>query len=56
MKVTNSEWDLGFKEELELLPTEIMIPEGIDEDDCEAIYDYFSNVTDYYHKGYNLEK
>lgn len=52
--VINIKWDVDFEEDLELLPTEIKIPDHIDEDDYDAIDDYLSNVTDYCHNGYEL--
>ena len=52
MKAVNIEWDVDCQEDLEDLPTEIEIPDGMkDEDD---ISDYLSNVTGFCHKGYNL--
>lgn len=52
MKATNIIWDVDYEEDLENLPTEIEIPEGMDEDD---VADYLSDVTGYCHKGYVLE-
>ena len=52
MKATNIIWDVDFEEELELLPTEIEIPEGIYfEDD---VSDYISYVTGYCNMGFNV--
>lgn len=53
MKAVNIKWDVDFEEDLEMLPTEIEIPDYI-EDDFDAIDDYLSNVTDYCHRGYEL--
>ena len=59
MKAYNILWDVddegdGSREEiLKTLPTEIEIPEGIDEED---IADYLSDETGYCHFGFALEK
>lgn len=52
MKATNIIWDVDYEEDLENLPTEIKIPDGMDEDD---VADYLSDVTGYCHKGFVLE-
>lgn len=53
MKATNIEWDVDDLEDLDYLPTEIEIPEGmIDE---EEISDYISDETGFCHNGYVLE-
>ena len=52
MKAINIKWDVDFEEDLELLPTEIEIPDGME--DFDEIDDYISNVTDYCHRGYEL--
>ena len=53
MKATNIEWDVNELEDLEYLPTEIKLPEGmIDE---EEISDYISDETGFCHNGYVLE-
>ena len=54
MKAINIEWDVDFKEDLEMLPTKIEIPDYIESDDPDAIDDYISNITDYCHRGYEL--
>lgn len=54
MKAINIIWDVDFEEDLEMLPTEIEIPDYIEKDDYDEIDDYISNVTDYCHKGYDL--
>ena len=51
MKAIQIEWDVDHIEDLRRLPSEIEIPEGIDEDD---ISDYLSDKTGYCHKGYVL--
>ncbi len=53
MRAINIEWDVDEIEDLENLPTEIEIPEGIDE---EEIPDYLSDETGFCHKGYTLVK
>lgn len=53
MKATNIIWDIDFDVDLESIPTEIEIPDGmIDEDE---ISDYISDVTCICHKGFVLE-
>lgn len=54
MKATNIEWDYGeYVDEDILLPTEVEIPKGIEED---KVSDYLSELTGFCHKGYTLEK
>ena len=59
MKAVNILWDVDdedgvSKEEiLAQLPTEIEIPDGIDE---EGVADYLSDETGYCHFGFELEK
>lgn len=53
MKATNIKWDVDDENELENLPTEIIIPPNI-EDDEEAISDYLSDETGFCHKGFEL--
>ena len=53
MKATNIKWDVDFEEDLEILPTEIEIPE--DMTDEEEISDYLSNATGFCHNGFKLE-
>ena len=57
MKATNIEWDVSDLEEDELedldLPTEIEIPEGMEDED--DISDYISDVTGFCHYGFVLE-
>lgn len=52
MKAINIEWDVDCQEDLESLPTEIEIPEGME--DKEDISDYLSDVTGFCHKGFCL--
>ena len=52
MKAFNIEWDVDSQEDLEFLPNEIEIPEGMEDDD--EISDYLSDVTGYCHKGFEL--
>ena len=58
MKVINIIWDVDNKEDLDMLPSEIEIPEDmIDEAgevDDDEISDYLSDVTGFCHKGYEL--
>lgn len=53
MKATDILWDVDSEEELESLPTEIEIPNGMKNED--DISDYISNVTGYCHKCFVLE-
>lgn len=53
MKAMNIEWDVDCQEDLEFLPTEIEIPEGMDDED--EISDYISDVTGYCHNGFSLD-
>lgn len=53
LKAINIQWDVDNEHDLELLPKEIIIPNGmVDEDE---ISDYISDVTGYCHKGYLLD-
>ena len=54
MKAINIKWDVDYEKELEDLPTEIDIPEGITDE--EEISDYISNATGFCHKGFTLEE
>lgn len=61
MKATNIEWDVSdndmtdeeMQDTLEILPKEIDIPDGIDED---AVSDYLSELTGFCVFGYGLDK
>ena len=53
MKAINIIWDVDFEEDLENLPTEIEIPEGMTDE--KEISDYLSDVTGYCHEGFCLE-
>ena len=52
MKAVDIEWDVDCQEDLEDLPTEIKIPEGLEDE--EDISDYISDVTGFCHKGFRL--
>lgn len=52
MKAINIEWDVDYPEDLENLPQEIEIPNGIKDDD--EISDYISDYTGFCHKGFEL--
>lgn len=54
MKATNIQWDVDDPKDLELLPTEIDIPNGIDDED--EISDYITDETGFCHKGFELEE
>ena len=52
MKAVHIQWDADEPDELEGLPTEIQIPDGM-EDEVE-ISDYLSDVTGFCHRGFQL--
>lgn len=52
MKAVNILWDVDNEEELESLPEEIEIPDGMYDE--EAISDYISDVTGFCHGGFSL--
>ena len=52
MKAINIIWDVDYEEDLENLPTEIEIPEGMVDE--EEISDYITDTTEYCHKGFEL--
>lgn len=51
-KVSQIQWDVECKETLDLLPTEMEIPEWVED---EEISDYLSAVTGFCHKGFVLD-
>lgn len=61
MKATNIDWDVSdndmtdeeMQDTLEILPKEIDIPDGMDED---AVSDYLSELTGFCVFGYVLDK
>lgn len=53
MRATNIKWDVDFEEQLEDLPTEIEIPDGMTDE--EEISDYISDETEFCHYGFELE-
>lgn len=53
MKATNIKWNVDFEEQLEYLPTEIEIPNGMKDE--EEISDYLSSITGYCHEGFSLK-
>lgn len=54
MKATCIIWDVDCKEDLQHLPTEIDIPDGMTDED--EISDYLSDTTGFCHKGFVLEE
>jgi hypothetical protein len=55
MKAVNIQWDTDRDQELlKELPTEIDIPDGMDNED--EISDYISDVTGFCHYGFELEE
>lgn len=53
MKATNIKWDVDFEEDLEILPTEMIISDGMTDE--EEISDYISDETGFCHMGFELE-
>lgn len=54
MKAVNIQWDVDDPRDLENLPTEIELPEGMNDED--EISDYISDVTGFCHYGFELEE
>lgn len=52
MKAVKIDWDVDHEEDRELLPTEIDIPDGMEDE--EEISDYISDVTGFCHNGFCL--
>ena len=52
MKAINIIWDVDFEEDLENLPTEIDIPNGMTDED--EISDYITDEIGFCHKGFEL--
>lgn len=53
MKAIDIIWDADDPEDIVDLPSEIQIPEGMDDED--EISDYISDVTGFCHKGFSLQ-
>ena len=54
MKAINILWDVDSPEELDYLPSEIDIPDGMEDED--EISDYITDKTGFCHNGFALEK
>lgn len=54
MKAINIKWDFDTEEDLEGLPTEIEIPDGMTDE--EEISDYISDETGFCHYGFELKE
>ena len=52
MKAVEIKWDVDCEEELEQLPVEMDIPDGMN--DSEEVSDYLSDETGFCHYGYRL--
>lgn len=52
MRAINIQWDVDYKEQLEDLPEEMKIPEGMTDE--EEISDWLSNETGFCHNGFKL--
>lgn len=53
MKAVDIKWDVDTKEDLEFLPKEIEIPEGMTDE--KEISDYISDLTGFCHKGFMIK-
>lgn len=53
MKAVSIIWDVDYEEDLESLPKEIEIPDGMMDED--EISDYLSDATGFCHKGFEIE-
>lgn len=51
MKAFNIQWDVDCEKDLDFLPTEIEIPDGMENED--EISDYITEVTGYCHNGFS---
>lgn len=54
LKAVNIEWDVDLVEDLDSLPKEVQIPDGMT--DTEEISDYLSNLTGFCHRGFELKE
>ena len=52
IKATEIKWDVDCEEDRDLLPTELEIPPGLEDED--EISDYLSDMTGFCHYGYVL--
>jgi hypothetical protein len=52
MKAINIIWDVDYEEDLEFLPTEMDIPDYLEDE--EEISEYISDETGFCHKGFEL--
>lgn len=52
MKAINIDWDVDYEEDLDDLPTEIEIPNGMTDE--EEISNYISDETGFCHYGFEL--
>lgn len=52
MKAINIQWDVDYPEDLENLPEEIKIPDGMEDED--EISDYITDFTGFCHCGFDL--
>lgn len=52
MRAIKIQWDVDNSDELEWLPDEINIPDGMEDED--EVSDYLSDVTGFCHKGFLL--
>lgn len=53
MKAVEIKWDVDNEEDLKFLPTEIDIPDGMNDED--EISDYLSDFSGFCHKGFKLD-
>ena len=52
LKAINIMWDVDYKKDLKHLPKEIIIPEGMTDEN--EISDYLSDETGFCHEGFDL--
>jgi len=53
MKAINIMWDVDYDEDGELLPKEVEIPDGLEDE--EDISDYLSDLVGFCHEGFDLQ-
>ena len=51
LKAVNIEWDVDLAEDLDSLPKEVQIPDGMTDTE-----DYLSNLTGFCHRGLELKE
>ena len=54
MKAVNIQWDIDDEKDLENLPEEIEIPDGMTDE--EEISDYITDCTGFCHNGFSVDR